>query len=218
MIINFLYTGKLNWKYFFEIVIAFQTGTFFWIYTIVSVNIPENTIFKISKHKWKPSLLSKKKFLECLQFLQKLGFLLKHVGKFREVQKSMLTGSGRSGKFRIYCSQKREDRGSLEAISCHFSRRYLSSASSNFLGNGDPVMLWDYLIEIGSYLGEIRKYCGGGASHRRSRGSYFRRRNSVLSPAKFGWNIWWVWGRSELTPHSWVQPADMPSMLVPSYG
>ena len=74
--------------------------------------------------------------------LLRLGLLLKHVGKFREVQKSLLTGTGRNGKFRSHCSREREEPGSLEAISCHFARRYLPSASSNFFGNRDPVMLW----------------------------------------------------------------------------
>ena len=52
--------------------------------------------------------------------------------KNREVQKSVLTGTERTGKFRSHCSQEGEEQGSLEAISCHFARIYLSSAYSNF--------------------------------------------------------------------------------------
>ena len=58
----------------------------------------------------------KKKVLGCLHLLEKLGLLL----KFREVQKSSLTGKGRTGNFRSHCSQGREEPGSLEAISCYF--------------------------------------------------------------------------------------------------
>ena len=88
----------------------------------------------------KPSLSSKKRFLGCLHFVQKLGLLIKHVGKFRshcsrereepgsseviahgngknrEVQKSLLTGTGRTGKFRSHCSREREEPGSSEVI------------------------------------------------------------------------------------------------------
>ena len=38
-----------------------------------------------------------------------MGLLLKYVGKFREVQKSLLTGAGRTGKFRSLCSREGED-------------------------------------------------------------------------------------------------------------
>ena len=38
-----------------------------------------------------------------------MGLLLKHVGKFWEVQKSLLTGAGRTGRFRSLCSWERED-------------------------------------------------------------------------------------------------------------
>ena len=39
---------------------------------------------------------------------------------------------GRTGKFRSHCSWEWEEPGILEAISCNFARRYLTSASSNF--------------------------------------------------------------------------------------
>ena len=72
------------------------------------VNIPENNFQLYFKHQnmTKTLLVKQKRFLGCLQLLQKFGLLLKHAGKLWEVQKSLLTGTGRTGKFRSRCSRE----------------------------------------------------------------------------------------------------------------
>ena len=114
-----------------------------------TVNILEYTfhLYLKPQNRTKTLIVKQKNgFYGIYIFYKRLDLFIKHTGKFREVQKSMLTGSGRTGKFRSHCSLEREELGSLEAISCHFARRNLSSAVLNFFGNWDPVMLCPPLV------------------------------------------------------------------------
>ena len=136
-------SGKWNREENFEIKLHIKLGSLGNLYNCLS-SIFRKILFSyiLNIKTWpKPTLSSKKWFFWCLHLIQKLGLLLKQVKKFWEVQKSLLTRTRRTGKFRSQCSQEREEPGSSEAISCQFANRYLSSASSNFFGNRDPVML-----------------------------------------------------------------------------
>ena len=75
---------------------------------------------------------AKKRIFLCLHLflhlLRKLNFLLKHVTR----KLSCCSNTSSTGKFKSYCSWKRGEPGSSKSIACHFARRYLSAALSNF--------------------------------------------------------------------------------------